>query len=168
MFWFSRPPYLRWLAAGTILAAAFAVELWPEATVAHPFAVESVVAGQPITAVEWRPVPVDTLPSVAGLVMVAAHDIAAGEPLLPSSLGSAGTLPAGWWAVAVPVPAAAGVGDAVMLVVDGQAVQGIVVTPAADDPLAFEPEALVGVPGDAATAVADAVRGGDLVVLVQP
>ena len=172
MYWFPAPPYLRIAAATLLIAAGLWSELAPTATVAHPFAASDVAAGRPVP-VEWRQVPRGLLPPV-GDDPVAAHPIAAGEPLVPSALtDDTVDLPAGWWALPLPLPVHVAPGTPVRVVVTtsglpARSYDGIVVESAAE-PSAFDygpAEALVAVPGSAAEPVAAAAAGGQVTVLV--
>ena len=55
-----------------------------------------------------------TLPDLSD--PVAARDVPAGEPIVPSAVSGATTIPEGWWSVPVPLPATAVPGTPVHLV----------------------------------------------------
>jgi hypothetical protein len=159
---------LRYVAAGALVLAAMAWDLWPEATVRHPFAVRPVTAGSPFDgAVEWRSIPSGVLPDVdpTGVAMV---DLAAGEPILPSHVGEA-PVPDGWWVVSLAVPRGARVGSEVRVAVTSPAVaeatlvRGVVVAGTPDGPGAV---GSVAVPEGDAGLVAAATAGGRATVLV--
>lgn len=173
MYWFARPPYLRWAAASLLVITAAVAEFRPAATVAHPFAAVDLEPGRPVSPgdVEWRAVPIGLLPlpELEGAATLRA--VPAGEPLLPSSLGpEEASLPEGWWAIPLSLPERAAAGDAVrLLVIDPftggtTALPGLVVEPGGrSDLLALTP-GLVAVPGEAAGLVAAASTEGRVVV----
>lgn len=170
MFWLSRPPYLRWMAAVLVVVAAGAWELRPRPQVSHPFAATDLPAGTVLSAdsFERRLVPAGLLPVVepTGTLLHALED---GEPLLPSHLAGV-AIPEGWWAVEVPVPAGATPGMLVKVVVvssDGRpplTSDGVVSSVGSTDSL-NENLALVAVPADNAEAIASAALVGELAVL---
>lgn len=167
MYWLAPPPTLRYLAAVAILLVAVVWDLWPESTVQHPFVATDLTAGSPVAgAIEWRPVPKGVLPEVDadGVVLV---DVAKGEPLVPSHLGVA-PIPAGWWVVALDVPASTPIGTEVRVAVTSPAsneatlIRGVVVSGAADGPGG---KGSVAVPEADAGLVAAAAAGGRVTVL---
>ncbi len=174
MYWFRRPPYLRWALAALIVAFATIAELRGEATVAHPFVAARVDAGRPVeaSALEWRRVPPGLLPAADPDGGVATRSLHPGEPLLPSSLGAAAAAPAGWWSVPLEVPRGAPPGAEVMVVVvtvDGvpeAPVPGLVMSAGGADPFGAPVPGLVAVPGERAGAVAAAAVSGQAVVLL--
>lgn len=169
MHTFARPPYLRWAAAGAILVAAFAIELWPRTEVLHPFLRIDVAAGEVIgdEALRWEHVPAGLLPVMAegGL---AAVDVAKGEPLLPSHLTEGPRIPPGWWSVPVALPAATPYGVEVQLIDTeiGQVTDGIVIGLPSTDAFTFDATGLVAVPGEQAAAVAVAAAADRLTVIL--
>ncbi|HKX74085.1 MAG TPA: SAF domain-containing protein [Acidimicrobiia bacterium] len=172
MFWLARPPYLRRALAALVVGAALWFELAPEAAVLHPFALRALPAGQPLTPTdfEWRPVPQGLLPSVEPSGNLAAS-MNPGEPLLPSLVGDTPHIPAGWWALEVPVPAGTVAGAEVRLAADSgsgtRLIPGLVVRVEEDD--TFEgTTALVAVPESEAAAAVVATGQGTLAVLVGP
>jgi hypothetical protein len=170
--WFHRPPYLRWAAAALLVAVTLFVELRPEATVLHPFAATDLAVGTaPAEAtIEWRRAPAGLLAPVDLTAGTVRHPVAAGDPLTPSAMGTGPGVPADWWSVPLPVPDGIAVGAAVLVVITDpvETVPGIVTAAGVDDPFAYEPEALVAVPGDAATRVALAAAARTAMVLVAP
>lgn len=167
MLWLQRPPYLRYLAGGLIVALAVFVELRPTPTVEHPFALRDLSPGEAVDDqdVDWRQVPQGLLRPVA-LPGVLSQPVAAGEPLTPTALSQdPPTAPEGWWVVEVPLPLAARRGQEVRLVLtpvlpgDPPAtVPGVVVMPATpDDGLSGPAPGLVAVPPDWVEATAAAV-----------
>jgi hypothetical protein len=167
VFWLSRPPYLRWLLAATVLVGGLAVELRPAATVPHPFAVHQIVTGQAVdeSDVVWHDVPRGLLAPVV-LPHVATRAIHPGEPLLAGSAtaGDRGDIPAGWWALEMDVPAGARPGMAVRLVTGSDTADGIV-TDVRDGDFG-QRTGLVALPGDVADRVAPAVLDRTVVVLL--
>ncbi|MDP8958908.1 MAG: hypothetical protein M3N51_06860 [Actinomycetota bacterium] len=182
MYWFRRPPYLRWVAAALIVVAAVAVELRRPATTLHPFLKVAVTGGESLgeEAIEWREVPAGLLPLPELSGAVAARAAPAGEPLLPSSVAVEGqaAVPENWWALPLALPPRAFPGDPVQLVVvpidpleEPLSVPGLVVERAvdSDDPFApSEPAGLVAVPGEASASVAAAAAEGRVMVTVAP
>lgn len=169
MFWLQPIPWARWAAATAIAAIALWVELAPDPTVLHPFAVVDIARGDNLTSdnTELRPVPAGLLqPPEPGTV--AARDLPAGTPLLSGDTSSpARIVPAGWWVVATEVPPGAMTGDPVRIVLldGGDVVEGVVASAQSDDPFRIG-QGAVAVPPDGAEAVARAAAGGRLVVLV--
>jgi hypothetical protein len=155
-----------------VVAAAFLWDLRGSSDILYPFASSSIAAGAPITdtEVEWRRIPEETmtLPDLSN--PVAARELPAGEPIVPSAVSGARTIPEGWWSVPVPLPATAVPGTPVRLVdtASGFETDGIVVAAGSDDLLSFEESGLVAVPADAATLIAIAGREGSLITLLAP
>jgi hypothetical protein len=173
VLWLSRPPYLRWAAAGILVLVAAIIELGPTATVSHPYTKRPMEAGAIITSsdVTWRDIPVGLLPSVdpTGSLLVA---LPAGAPVLPGMLGSGPAVPPGWWALPLPLSATVhpGVELRVVLVptLEGQApvsVPGILVDVGEADAFG-DPKALVAVPEEMAAATAAAASTDRVIVLV--
>jgi hypothetical protein len=181
VYWFRRPPYLRWGAGALLIALALVGEFRAAPTVSYPFAAGPVPAGRAITdeIVEWRSVPAGLLPVAELDDRVTARAVGAGDPLVPSLLvGRQAAVPDGWWALPIGLPGRALPGDGVQLVlvpVDPVAlpitVPGMVVEAAtsSDDPFSLVgPIGLVAVPGDHAAAVAQAAGEGRVVVALAP
>ena len=172
MFWLTRPPYVRWAAAAAVVVAAFLWDLRGSSQILYPFASTAIAAGAPITETEaeWRRIPdgTMTLPDLRN--PVAARDLPAGEPIVPSAVSGAMAIPDGWWSVPVPLPATALPGTTVHLVdaTSGFETDGIVVAAGSNDMLSFEQSGMAAVPPDAATLIAIAASEGTLVVLLQP
>jgi len=167
VFWFGRPPFLRWIAAAALIVGAAVVEFWPTDEAAYPFTSMPVEAGE-TPSVEWRMLPSGTYPRVSFEGMVASHAMSAGEPIAASDLRGPIGVPDGWWALALEVPFPLVPGMATQLVLgEGVVVPGIVV--AADDEDSFgTPTALIAVPGEEAAAVAAASTARQITVLVAP
>ncbi|NIA25221.1 MAG: hypothetical protein GWP04_06595 [Gammaproteobacteria bacterium] len=178
MYWFTRPPYLRWAGAVLIVIVAAWIDLRPADTVAYPFAAVDIASGASIDAgiIEWRQAPKGLLPTNPEIGGTARYAIAAGEPLLPSLVsGARPAIPDGWWALSTELPESVIAGQSLRIVITGlglgpQAVPGIVIEPPPRaDPLGYgDPIGLVAVPGDFATAVAASAAEGNLSVLVGP
>ncbi|RZV45534.1 MAG: hypothetical protein EX267_05215 [Acidimicrobiia bacterium] len=167
MFWFGRPPYLRWVAAATLVVGAAMIEFWPTDEAAYPFTSTAVEAGEPVR-VEWRMLPAGTYPRVSLDGKVAGHAMPAGEPIAASDLQVPIDIPDGWWALALEAPFPLYPGAATRLVLgEGGDVPGIVI--ASGDGNSFgTPTALIAVPGEHASAVAMAASARQIVVLVAP
>ncbi len=175
MYWFRRPPYLRWAAAALLIVGAAWMDLRPQPTSLQPYAIVDLDPGTALddTMIEWRSVPTGFLPSLNDPKGVVLRRVAAGEPLVPSAL-STHQIPApdGWWTMEVQLPAGAVPGQEVQLILLGtgsdtspQSVPGLVIAPAPtdQDPLAIDPEpGLVAVPGDLAAIAAAAVADGSV------
>lgn len=168
-----RPPYLRWAAAALLLLAALLWDLRSVPTTMHPFLTSAVAEGEVIPAdgVEWRRVPEGLLPVADPAQGIAATDLDAGDPIVPSSLTTAPEVPNDWWLVPVAIGQHARPGDAVLLVIvdPPTSVPGTVVTAQSGDRYStdFRPAA-VAVPGDAAPLVAAAAQQGMVVAAVRP
>lgn len=169
MLWFEPFPWARWALVLLVAAAAAYVELKPDASVESPFAIETIHPGDTIDAdnTELRRVPAGLL-ETAERGTVATRRIAAGSPVLQSSVGELGrVVPPGWWIVAVALPDGAEVGDDVRLVIvdTGEQVPGVVAHGGSDDPFGAA-DAGVAVPPDRSAEVAMASFNGRLAVLV--
>lgn len=172
MFWFRRPPYLRWIAAGGLVVAAVLMDLNDAAGGLHPFAARDLTKGEAVSddAVEWRRVPAGLLDAPDLADAVAARDLAAGEPILQGSLRSGPEIPPGWWAVPLAVPASAVPGSAVRLVVLAPplVVDGVVVRSGEAGAFGMPEAGLVAIPGADAVVVATAAARGELTILLEP
>lgn len=171
MWFLSRPPFLRWAAAGCIVAAALAWDLSERSTEPFPFAASRVVAGSIIddSMIEWLPMPDGsiTLPDLDHLV--ALVDIEAGDPITGSVAGSPETMPDGWWAVPMRLSAHLVVGSEVRLVLPEELViDAIVSSQAVTDDFGGESIGAVAVPEDVADLVAVASAADAVVVLARP
>lgn len=167
--WLVRPPYLRYAAAAVLILGALWLDVRPKPMVDHPYAAADLAAGAPIgpDEVEYRSTPAGVLPPVdpSG---TAATDIPAGTPLVPGLLTVAPAIPAGWFALEIPVPDLASPGNVVRIVIDADTwTDGVVIALAGDaDFLSQGRSALVAVPGDAAGPVADAAARSTVTVLL--
>lgn len=173
MFWLSRPPYLRWIAGSLLIVGSLVAELWPSATVPHPFAAREIAAGEEISPLDvtWVEVPRDLLPIVE-LPIVAGRKLLAGDPILPSSASPEGSIPSGWWAVEMPVPASATRGQQVRVVVASDVYEappfesvGIVIETLAGDAFG-QPVGLVALPENATSTIALGLVEGRVIVLL--
>ena len=178
VYWFRRPPYLRWTAAALLVITATWLDLRPEPTVRQPFAAVDLAAGVSLddTMVEWRSVPTGFLPPLENPQGIVLRAVAAGEPLSQSMLSTERiTVPEGWWSMEVQLPTGAVPGQNVQLIVLGTApdmnpwsIPGIIIAPAPEgDPLAFEElPGLVAVPAESATVAAAAVAEARVAVIL--
>ena len=143
------------------------MELRPEPTTPHPFAVVGLAVGDTIdaTVVDWRAVPQGMFEEVS-LPAVASRPLRPGDPVLLGDDAAAMTngIPAGWWGVEVDLPAGARPGMTVKLVTPATAVDGVVIDAVDGD--FGERSGLVAVPNDAAESVAAAVLDTSVLVLV--
>ena len=169
MLWLQTPPWGRWIAAGLIVLGALWVELRPQASVEHPFATEDIAAGAEIG--DWNSrlqrVPAEMLEPVT-LAGVALTDIAAGEPILASTVGAREEkIPNGWWTIEIALPGGAAPGDRaqVVLLDTGSVVPAVVATGVSDDPLGSGVGS-VAVSGENAAEVAAATVNGRVAVMI--
>lgn len=172
MYWLARPSYWRWAAAILLVGASLYFELRPTPSVDHPFAGADLSAGSDVTtaAIDWRPVPIGSLPATAldGFLLV---DVEMGQPLVAAMLGSAPPMPTGWWGVSVPVPEGSLPGAEVRLVVDirgtPRVVPGLLIRTFTEATIEGS-TALVAIPESEAGAVAAALADSALSVLIGP
>lgn len=139
MVWLQTPPWARWILSALIAAVALWVELGPDPTVSHPFAIVDIAAGDVVdeTNTEMRQLAAGLLAPVE-LGGTAGLPIVAGDPILDTGLGDgAATVPTGWWVMEVPLPRGARTGDEARLVLldTGEMVDGRVVGAVDEDPL---------------------------------
>lgn len=170
MYWLTRPPLLRWVAAAALLAGALAFDMSERRTEPFPFAARSLPAGAPVDDddVEWRDVPTGLLGEVVPPAGIAIHAVTAGAPLVAGTVGDGAPIPSGWWSVPIHLPPAAAIGAKVRLVADHPPidVQGVVSQPGSTGAFSVADPGAVAVPPHAAGPVVDAVRNGTLTVLV--
>lgn len=169
MIWLQGPQWLRWTIAVTIAVVALWTEFKGDEMVEHPFAIETIAAGDEISddLIEMRLVPSGLLPNVDAYGF-ANRTFLPDEPLTPGGIASEETAVAsGWWDLEIAVPRTARVGDAVQLVLidTGVAVGGTVRAVADTDPLG-NGLGSVAVPPEQAVAVAAASANGRVMVLV--
>lgn len=167
MYWFRRPPYLRWLAAGFLLLLGIYFEMRPASVEPYPFAAEEIPTGSPIEqSISWRDVPQGLLPQWEGSVAgIAGSDILVGDPLLPTVLVEV-VVPVDWWAVPLPLPTTTVPGTPLRLVLDGtdSVVEGIVVEAGIEAGL--QSVGMVAFAPDDALRVAKAASHDALIVIV--
>jgi len=171
VFWFGRPPYLRWLGAAVLVLGAGIIEFRPTGEADYPFAATAIEAGDALV-VEWRRLPDGLYPRPVLGGTVAAHPLVKGEPITSSDVRSPVEVPDGWWALVLEVPIRLAPGTSARLELAGDAgisVPGIVVASNEPDRLSVAgPTALVAVPGEHAALVAGAAAARQIVVLVEP
>lgn len=117
MLWLQPPPYLRWLAAGILVAAAAWSEFAPAPGVEINVLAGDVTAGTPLDPdlVQTRRV------ADAGFVTVTPHgvaliDLKAGDPLLASMVGEV-SIPADWVTIDAELPEGARPGQTAVAIV---------------------------------------------------
>jgi hypothetical protein len=168
MLWLQTPPWGRWLIASLLATLALWIELRPEPTVEHPFAIVEIVPGDDIGAgnTENRRVPRDLFQSVgSGVASVA---IKPGDPVLASDVVEKKSyVPTGWWIVAADVPIDTNPGDRVrvVLLATGEIVDGVITSAADDDPFSATSGAIAVEPGRSSE-VAMAAADGEIAILV--
>jgi len=163
MLWLQTPPWGRWLVATLIAGVALWVEMRPDPSLDHPFAAQTITAGEQVdeSNTEMRPVPSGLLEPVSP-GEIAVRDITQGEPVLASDVAPPGrVVPVGWWSVSVEVPPGATRGEIVRLVMldTGMVIDGVVATPAATDALGSTVGAVAVHPDQAGEVAASAVNG---------
>ena len=167
VYWLRTPPYLRWLVAASLLVIGLGIEVRGGSTERYPFAATDIAKGTEFAAaVEWRNVPTGLLPAwEESMTGVAACDVMAGHPLLPS-VSTELVIPAGWWSIPVPLPVAATPGTRLRLLngVTGELVDGILTAAGTDD--GFETMAMVAFSPDDARRAAQTVSSDAFVVMI--
>lgn len=167
----SRPPYLRWLAAATLIGGAIVWEVSEGATQPAPFAAHAISRGELIEdgSIEWRQIPSGLFPSIDPTGAAAVSGIAEGDPITRSAVTDGVIVPSDWWTVPASIPPGAVRGSMVRVVLaDGFGVTGVVVEPSSDDAFGISSAGLLAVPGESADLVALAASVGELVVLFEP
>lgn len=169
MLWLQTPPWGRWMTALVMVSIALWVELRPDATVEHPFAVEDIAIGDELDSsnTELRQVPTGLLDRV-DLGSIVVRPITAGSPVLDEDLREPhSAIPSGWWIVAAEVPPSASPGDAVRVVLldERSSVEGFVASVAVEDAFGTGLGS-VAVPSESAAEVASAQANGRVAVLV--
>ena len=169
MFWLTRPPYWRWLAAAAVVAIAAYMDLSGPHREAYPFAAEASGSGDTVV-VEWRQVPRGVLPAHGDISGVAVRPLAAGTPLVSGLLAPPRVIPDDWWAVAMELPTTAVAGSDVLITTRAPELQviGIVVTPTASSGFGSLSPGLVAVPPADAATIATALADHRATVLVRP
>lgn len=171
VIWLQSPPWARWAAALVIAGVAIWIEIRPEPTILHPFAIEDIDRGALVDEAntEMRPVPADMFSPVE-LGQATASSVRSGDPVLASGLDEeAQRVPDGWWSLEVALPSGAHRGDSARIVLlDSDTVAaGVVVEDTGEDPLGSG-LGLVAVDPDQAAEVARAVGEGRAVVMIAP
>ena len=170
MYWFRRPPYLRWAAGAAVVLFATIVEFAPTSTEARPFATIDLDPGHELSDsdVEWRQVEEGLFPLADMNGAITAAGVAVGEPLLPSNVSRVPLVPATWWSVPVRLPEGVLTGTAVKLIVTdtGMEADGIISAPPSQDPFAIDSTGMVAVPESDAGPIAAAETRRTLTILV--
>ena len=173
MYWLRRPPYFRYLLAAVIVVGALVMEFRRPEVMLHPYAAEVIPSGSPLetASLDWKEIPTGVLPPVE-VSGAAGRTVPAGSPLLPQDVSDSPRAPEGWWAVEVPLPSRAGVGQTVQVVVlsVGTAVPGLGLEPAPrSDEFGFSDRmGLVAVPSSEAALVVMAVAEQRVGVAIEP
>lgn len=169
MFWLERPPWAKWLAVGAFSLFALWMEIKPEPVVEHPFATVDIAVGEPIGSHNTELVPIpDGLLEPPSSGSYALSRIPSGSPVLSGLTGDEETvMPSGWWIVAMDVPEQAAVGDRVKIVLldDGQVIDGVVSSTGFSDGLDFAMGGVAVAP-ESAPRVASAAIDGRVSVLL--
>jgi len=177
VYWFRRPPYLRWAAAALLLLTAAWLDVRPQPTVLHPFAAVALSEGTVIeeAMIEWRTIQAGLLPDPGDPVGMVSRPVAAGEPLVPSAVSSSRIVaPEGWWTLETRLPSGAFPGQAIQLIVlenemqeVPRAIPGIVIAAPVADPMAFQDlPGLVAVAAELAAIAVSAVADGRVAVIL--
>ena len=167
MFWLSRPPYWRWLAAAAVIAGAAYLDLTGPPTERYPFVAASVDTGE-LVVVEWRDVPRGVLPPHGDVSGVARLSLQAGTPLIADLLER--ITREGITEVILALPITAAVGGDVMITTRAPDLQvvGIVVRPSASGGFGSVSPGLVAFPPDHAAAIANALAENRATILLRP
>lgn len=177
MYWFPRPPYLRYALAAAIVVTAIWVDLRPTPTERYPFARTDLAAGTHVDdgSIEWRSFPAGfaTPPPIGGPLR---RSVDAGEPLRASDFASdVASAPDSWWALEVELPAGAVAGQPLRLVVipvqgvdPPPPIPAVVISPgdAGGGLIGTGSRGLVAVPPEHAAAAATAVAENRVTVLL--
>jgi hypothetical protein len=142
------------------------IEIRPTSTVSYPFASVDLAPGDPIEAsIEWRSAPMGLLPMWdRDPTGPAAIRLTAGDPVLPSSIGTI-PVPSGWWAVEIPIPGTGTVGTELRVILaDGRIIEGVVVEAPIDN--GFETVGMGAFAPNDAPLVATAAINDALTVMV--
>ena len=171
VIWLQSPPWARWAAALAIAALAIWIEVGPEPTIPHPFAVADIEPGDLIDEAntEMRLIPAGTLTPV-DLGLTTRSPIRSGDPVLASVLGEGREgAPDGWWRLELAIPRGAHNGDAARIVLldRDEVAEGVVVEESSEDPLGSGMGLVAVEPGQAAE-VARAAGEGRAVVMIAP
>jgi hypothetical protein len=169
MVWLQTPPWARWILSALIAAVALWVELGPDPTVPHPFAIVDIEAGDIVdeTNTESRRLAAGILAPVV-LGRTASLPIPAGDPILATNVGDEVTaVPEGWWVMEVSLPRGARSGDEARIVLldSGDVVEGRVVGAVDEDPLGSG-LGMVAVDPAGATEAAVAAAEGRIAIMI--
>lgn len=173
MYWFARPPWIRWAVSACLLVAAFVVEVRGPVATEHWFATADIAAGTPLSPEQFREVrvPSGVFPPIEPYGF-ARTEIYAGDPLISGHVADQPVrVPNDWWVVDLAVPERLRVGQTVLLVLldtdQPTTVDGVAVAvDTTSDP--FGGLSVVGsiaVPSGEAAAVAAAAAMGNVTVL---
>lgn len=172
VYWMSRPPYVRWAAAGMILIIGVVNEFRPATTIPVPVARSDLAVGSLVEeeAVAWFDGSPDLFDEIS-LPIRLGRSVRAGDPITAADFPSeADRAPADWWRIALPVPTATAAGSEVLAVVGSNGGttthQGISVSEVLDDGFGST-FALVAFSGADAAAVASGVALNQLTVMVR-
>lgn len=173
MYWFARPPWIRWALSTALVLTAFVLEVNAPATNPRWFAVADVTAGDELQPSMFRQVqvPVGLIPLVEPSGF-AQTDIRTGDPLTAGHLSSSDvSVPDDWWIIELAVPSHLRAGQAVLLVVldddSSFTVSGLAVAvETGTDPFGGKSASgSIAVPSGSAATVAVAAAGGNVTVL---
>ena len=152
-----------------IAATAVWVEFRPDPSVDRLFATAEIAAGETIGAANT-----ETRQVAAGLFedgetgSEAIHHIAAGEPILETSVSESGEeVPSDWWIVELELPVDARRGQTARVVVldTGAIVDAVVVASSSDDPFGTGMGSVAVAPANAAEVAAAAANGRTAVMI---
>jgi hypothetical protein len=172
VFWLARPPYLRWVAIGAMIAVAIVVDLGDRRTESAPFAARDIARGDAVmeTSIRWRDVPVGLMSTMIPKDAVAVRDIAEGEPITAGAVTVHRPPPDGWWTLELEIPDTATQGRRARVVVSDPvlATEALVVSVSAGGRFGGGATGLVAVPPDFADQIARAAAKGRVSVLLAP
>lgn len=164
MLWLARPPYLRWTAAGLLVAVAAWSEFSPPPTTTVTLLAVEVRAGTPLdeSHVVRRRIPATDIITVDPHG-VAAVDLQAGDPLLATMVTDV-DVPTGWNVIeaAVPEHAVPGAAATAIILSDGKPpieLPAVVVSTSGGDPFGDASGSLAVSPEWTAAAAAAAAEG---------
>ena len=168
MIWLERPPWRRWLLAAILALLSIWVEVRPDTTVDHPFALVDIEVGDVLGPIntESRPVPAGMFTAISG--DVATQHIARGDPVLATAVDALdSSIPPGWWVISAEVPRTARRGSEVRIVLldSGRVVAGIVTDEGDSDPF-NDSSGSIAVEPDTAAEVAMAAASGRIAVML--
>ncbi len=173
MYWFARPPWIRWVLSATLVLTAFVVEINGPATSERWFARSDITAGDELLPSMFRQVQVpDGLFPLIEPNGFAETDIQAGDPLTAGHLSASDvSVPDDWWIIELAVPSHLRAGQEVLLVVLNDetsfTVNGLAVAvKTGSDPFGgHSASGSIAVPAASAATVAVASASGNVTVL---